>query len=451
MVYRCVGMGGGGLSLEASPPRLTWVSAPVGVPLRARAALAAAQAVNRVSVLTGRGRGTTVGGNVALRIDPGVLGHAVAGRPVTIVTGTNGKTTTTALVAAALGARYRVASSRGSNMPQGAVAVVADPAPELVLEIDELYVARVIAQTSPKVLVLLNIRRDQLDRVNEMRRIATEWEAALSVQRSAGHQVTVVANVDDPLVVWAVGEHADVVWVTGGFRWTEDASLCPRCGRVWRISPGHFSCESCGFARPEPQWVVTGDLVQGPDGYSVELQLGLPGEVNRANAAMALATADVRGVELSGAVAAVEAVGGVQGRYTTVDIGGISTRLMLMKNPAAWAEAVQMLTGEQPSESGVARIPGPSNVVIVVNARTADGKDTSWLWDLDVEWLVGRKVAVAGDRRLDMALRLLVGGIVASSHADPFEAVAALGGADCAIVATYTAFQDLLTRLEVTW
>jgi UDP-N-acetylmuramyl tripeptide synthase len=404
--------------------------------LRARAAVLAARATSGLSQRLGRGHGTVIGGKVALALHPRLLGELATGRAVTIVTGTNGKTTTTRLVAEALRADRVVASTRGANLPTGQVEPAMSTAPELVLEIDELYVPRLAAEMQASTLVLLNISRDQLDRITEIRRIAEVWRALL---QTTGPSLTVVANADDPLVVWAVGDHAPVVWVQGGYWWREDAALCPACGAVRAIADdGDWSC-TCGSRRPAAAWRIDGDELCGPDGFRASLGLALPGRSSAAQAAFAVAVAVARGGDARAALARVRSVADVNGRFGSVEVAGRSVRLLLAKNPASWNEALHL----------VAQRGTP--VVLGVNARGPDGHDTSWLWDVPFEQLTGRQVVATGDRRLDLALRLEIAGVRCTVEPDPLAAVRSLPAGPVDLIGTYTAFHDVLKVLDIAW
>jgi lipid II isoglutaminyl synthase (glutamine-hydrolysing) len=400
----------------------------------------AGRAASRASQLLGRGHGAVIGGRVAMRLDPGVLARLVAGRPVTVVTGTNGKTTTTKLVATALGGDRVVASNRGANLPSGMIepasSVAAD---ELVFEVDELYVPKVVREARASVLVLLNLSRDQLDRITEVRRIAERWRELIA---SVDWPLTVVANVDDPLVVWAVGDHRDVVWVGAGSRWREDSALCPNCARVRDIGEdGSWHC-ACGLARPEPTWTVDDAGIHAPDGRTVPLALPLPGAFNRTNATVAAAVAVARGVDTADAVARLAAVTDVAGRYRTVDVDGRAVRLLMGKNPASWTEVMHLLDAPAASKAAV---------VVCLNARGADGTDTSWIWDVPFEVLTGRAVVASGDRRLDLAVRMQVAGVDHTVVDGALAAVRSLPAGRVDLVATYTAFHDVLEQLDVAW
>lgn len=407
------------------------------LPLRSRLAVLAGKATSAVSRRLLLGRGAVIGGRVTLAVDPLVLTRLTAGRAVTVVSGTNGKTTTTLLLAEALGSTRTVSSTAGANMTAGLVTAAARPTEELVLEVDELFVARTMTTTRPTVLVLLNLSRDQLDRMVEVRRVADRWRAAIA---EVTWNMTIVANADDPLVVWAVHRFPDVVWVAGGTRGRREAIQCPSCGQVAIVNAaGMWSC-ACGSARPSPNWTVDADHLHGP-AFISPFNPSLPGEANRSNAAMAVAAAAARGVDRHAAISAVERVESVAGRYLTVPIAGRPVRMLLAKNPASWTEVLHLIDDDL------------RPIVICVNARGPDGRDTSWLWDVAFEGLAGRLVAACGERRWDLAMRLETAGIRCLVVQDPVDAVRAVApaGSSVELVGTYSAFHDLLRRLHVRW
>ena len=188
---------------------------------------------------TGRGSGSVVGGHVILAIDPLALERLSSGRQVSLVSGTNGKTTTTKLLACALSSRGQgkvVTNLLGANLPTGLVASMAGGPPRVpaVLEVDEAWLARVAARTQPSLLLLLNLSRDQLDRNNEVRQVAQRWRQACE---DSSADATVVANADDPLVAWAAAGARQVTWVGAGLRWKGDATGCPACGGAVVFGP----------------------------------------------------------------------------------------------------------------------------------------------------------------------------------------------------------------------
>src|SRR5262245_37470045 len=187
------------------------------MPLRAKVATTVSRTAAALSRAAGRGDGAVIGGWIGLKIDPELLAHLAAGRHVALVSGTNGKTTTTRLTAAALGVLGEVATnSLGANMPTGHTSALAKAGrtPYAVLEVDEHYLNQVMAATAPAVVALLNLSRDQLDRAKEVAMMAALWREALR-----GRSVHVVANADDPMVVWAARDAPAVTWVASGQRW----------------------------------------------------------------------------------------------------------------------------------------------------------------------------------------------------------------------------------------
>lgn len=267
---------------------------------RRHVAAAATVAVSEVSRRLGLGSGSVIGGRVGLAIDPGLVGGLALGRRCALVSGTNGKTTTTRLLAAALGGPGHVAtSSAGANLPAGVAAALASApaAAAAVLEVDEAYLGSVAAAVSAEVLVLLNLSRDQLDRVSEVRMVAERWRDAISPMRDA----TVVANADDPLVVWATGAGEpkpaggpNVLFVGTGELWHEDSTGCPACsGRITFDELGGWSC-TCGFSRPETDARLTQAGLELNDGRILPISLSLPARCNRSNAAMAAVAASPR-------------------------------------------------------------------------------------------------------------------------------------------------------------
>jgi len=425
----------------------------VELPLRTRAAALAGRVVSEVSRRAGKGAGSVIGGRVTLAVDPSALEQMAAGHKVALVSGTNGKTTTTRLLAAALSTRGPVASNAaGSNLLPGLVGALSYERPGAVvaLEVDEGLLSQAAGAVRPDVVVLLNLSRDQLDRIGEVRLHALSWRKMLESLPAT----TVAANVDDPLVVWAAQAAGHQVWVGTGQRWREDAAACPSCGNriTWdrdatsvplddlaaeASSDGGraagatgWACSSCPLARPKPDlWLDGRDLVLA-DGHRLHINLQLPGWCNLANAAMAAAGVVALGQDPAWAVQAMARVGTVAGRYEQVTVAGVRVRLLLAKNPAGWAEALDLIR------------PAPLPVVIGINARVADGHDPSWLWDVPFEKLRGRPVVATGERGRDLAVRLRYADVSHVFVEDYLEAVRTAGGAEVDLAANYTSFQD---------
>ncbi len=364
-----------------------------GPPVLALAAGASARWASRV---TGRGAGAMIGGLVAMTLDRSVLRQLGAGRRTVIVTGTNGKSTTTRMTAAALGTLGPGGSvatnAEGANMDAGLVAALAADrrAGLAALEVDEMHVPHVSDAVEPSVVVLLNLSRDQLDRVGEINVIERTLRAGLARHPKA----VVVANCDDVLMTSAAYDSPNVVWVAAGGAWSNDSVSCPRSGEVIVRDKGHWYSTGADFKRPSPQWWFDDDTLYGPDGLALPMRLALPGAVNRGNAAQAVAAAAVLGADPAAAVAAVSKVDEVAGRYRTVRIGPHEARILLAKNPAGWQEALSMVDKRA------------AGVVISVNGQIPDGEDLSWLWDVRFEHFEETAVVAAGERGTDLAVRL---------------------------------------------
>ena len=405
------------------------------LPVRTRLAASAGLAVAGLSRRVGAGEGSVIGGRVLLAVDPGALERLAAGRTIALVSGTTGKTTTTRMLAASLETRGPVVTnSTGANLLSGLVTTLARggvgyPA---VLEVDEGLVPSAVAGLHPTVVLLLNLSRDQLDRIGEVRIPAQRWRAALEGAPSTA----VVANADDPLVVWAAGLARQVTWVGTGQRWRLDAFACPQCDEeiAWDTD-GRWACTRCDLARPTPHLSLEGDEVVVADGRRLRLELQLPGWANRANAAMAAAGADVLGIDVADALAAMGHVAHVAGRYQVVSMEGIRVRLLLAKNPAGWAEALDLI------------YPPPMPVIVGINARIQDGRDPSWLWDVPFERLKGRLVVATGERGRDLAVRLRYAGVDHRFVEGYKSAVLAAGFPRVDLAANYSSFQDARREL----
>jgi len=401
------------------------------LPIRARVATTIGGAAGRVSRLTGRGDGSVIGGVVGLRVAPDLLKQLAAGRQIVMVTGTNGKTTTTRLVTAAIGSLGQEVATNafGANMESGLVSALstAPDAPYAVLEVDERHLPALIKVTNPRVVVLLNLSRDQMDRAAEIWLIARRWREAFA----QAPQLRVVANVDDPLIAWAAGSASQVTWVAAGQRWHEDSWCCPDCGSHLQRDELGWRCGECSLSRPSARWVLDGDNVIDAAGVVRDLDLALPGRANRSNAVMALAVASLFGADVDQALPELRKVTSVAGRYTTVQRRGRTLHLLLAKNPAGWLEAFDVLGADKPP------------VLLAVNAQGPDGKDTSWLWDVDYRVLTGRRVLVTGERRIDLAVRLEADEVPFELVDDVEAAVDAVPPGNLDIIANYTAFQHI--------
>jgi len=378
--------------------------------LRLSLAHRASSVASRLSQVTGRGRGETIAGRVILAIDPNALGKLAVGRDIVVVSGTNGKTTTTAFLARILadGTDEKVSTSEfGANMLAG-IATVLSSRPRnryVVLECDELYLPAMCEALNPKVVVLLNLSRDQLHRTGEVRKVANLWHKSF-----LGDDITFIINRDDPFLEYAVSNAGHVLRITFGGRKHPDAATCPNCSALIDWSKSDYLC-SCGLGA-EPAQIRADQRLSGPG----------------RNAVLAIEAARLMGAVVPVNVQA-DLTDSAPDRISTFSMGGRNVDTRLAKNPESWRECLSQTTAPQ--------------VILSVNARGIDGRDTSWLWDVDYSALRGRHVVCTGERRLDVAYRLSVQGIDVTVAHDFLAAVNSLDARPIEAIASYTAFQDL--------
>jgi hypothetical protein len=278
------------------------------------------------------------------------------------------------------------------------------------------------------VIVLTNLSREYTRGVL-LRRIVAAWRSALA---AIDWPCVVVANGDDPLTVAVAAEAPRATWVSGGMPWMRDAAICPRCLVPLRLGARDWWCTACDLRRPAPDWTVTDNaLLRGPDG-TVDLQLAVPGRWNLPNAAFAIAAASHLGVAPDAAAAAILRVVDVGGRYVQRPLAGHEVRLVLVKNPASWHEAVSLA--------------GPGDRVVIA-LEPFGIKDMAPQWDVSMRPLARARVAVAGQRRLDMATLLEVSDVPFELHVTAEDAVEAMPPGPVTIICNYTAFLDLKHRL----
>ena len=398
------------------------------------AKLALSRAIGAASRRSGRGGGTTLPGRVLLRLEPEAIARLGAGldRGTTIVSATNGKTTTAGMIAGILAAdgRHPVHNRAGSNMTWGvATALLEQDGHEGLFEVDEAWLPRVTEQLDPSLIVLGNLFRDQLDRYGEMEALADEW--AKTVAARAG-RTRLVLNADDPLIADLgrdpEGTRRDGVLYFGvedpsqalpELQHAFDAKHCRRCGHPYTYERafvghlGHYSCPNCGAERPAPEVAATEIELRGMDGSrsrvwtpegEIELDLPLPGLYNVYNALAAIAAGLRLGVAPERIASALGDMRAAFGRVETIPVEGKQVSILLIKNPAGANEVLRTLRLE--SEGG------EIDLWIALNDRIADGRDVSWVWDADFELLAGgvRRVVCAGTRAPEMALRLKYAG-----------------------------------------
>jgi hypothetical protein len=247
-------------------------------------------------------------------------------------------------------------------------------------------------------------------------------------------QAFVIANCDDPVVVATAEGLVRVVWVAGGANWLGDAALCPRCGQPLVREGQEWSCATCGLRRPEAHWRFTDGVVHGPE-TTVPLVLRLPGAHNRGNATAAMAAAAVLGIDPASVAGAIAVIPSVAHRYAVVERGPRRLTLLLAKNPAGWRETLPLLTKAD-------------GLLLAVNAREADGRDTSWLWDIPFEELPPLPTVVTGEAAPDLGVRLSYADMAHDTVVNPVAALESLPAGDIAVVANYSAFTRLWHILD---
>ena len=397
-----------------------------------------------------------IGGLVGGAIDPQLMASLGAGkggtkRPTVLVTGTNGKSTTTRMLASAVRSVATVCTNEGGdNMDAGVISALlaGRDAEALVLEVDELHVPSIAEKLDADVLVLLNLSRDQLDRVGEINKI----ERALRACVEARPHMQIIANCDDVSVTSAAWDSPNVQWVSAGFGWAGDSTSCPRTEGAIIHRTGEDGVvdwyaakklpDGREFRRPTPDWRITEEGLIDREGQLHPMNLTLPGNANRGNATQAVAAAVAVGellhrpIPTEQAIAAAEKVDNVAGRYSVVRFGDHEVRLMLAKNPAGWQEALSMV--DRTADS----------LVISVNGQVADGQDLSWLWDVRFENFEGVHVVAAGERGTDLAVRLGYAAVEHNLIKDTVEAIRSCPPGRVEVLANYTAFRDLKRVLD---
>ena len=397
-----------------------------GVRLPLPVEIAAARAAGGLSRVLRRGGGTTVPGKLLWKVDPYAVDRLAArlSAGTVLVSATNGKTTTAAMAAEILRPRFALAhNSSGANLVSGiASTLVAARRAELGLfEVDEGALPEVAQRLQPRVVCLGNLFRDQLDRYGELELIADRWREA--VRRLP--QARLVLNGDDPqLGDIALRRGSTTVFgvddprcARPSLQHAADSKHCVSCGTPYEYRAayvghlGDYRCPACGHGRP-PLDVAARDIeLHGLDGAVFTLaapagerrvRLTVPGLYNVYNALAAASLALALGTSLDATVAGLERFSAAFGRFERIDVGDRRLLMLLIKNPAGANEAVRTLVDGTP----------PRLCVVALNDAIADGRDVSWIWDVDFEPLLDglERVVVSGDRAAELALRFKYAG-----------------------------------------
>ncbi len=412
--------------------------------------------------------GSSLPGKLAARIDPDVLQHLGQNYEVVIVTGTNGKTLTTALTVRVLQQKYDdvLTNPTGSNMMQGIITAFLAHGQQgkrrlAVLEVDEANVAPVSRYLTPKAYVLTNIFRDQMDRYGEF---YTTYEKILTGIRMHP-SATIIANGDAPIFS---SRELPNPWRYYGFALDADQAsdqvtppntdgvLCPVCEHILHYhgitysNLGSFFCPHCGFHRPALAHAVTrvGALTPGASAFAIDnhdYTLGIGGTYNVYNALAAYSVGAEFGITPEQVGQAFAYDEKVFGRQEEIALNGKQVTLILVKNPVGLNEVLAMIR-RQEQHFGLG---------VLLNANYADGTDTSWIWDGDFEELVASGKAttylVGGERYRDIAFRMQVAGVTnliqKPDLGDVITAVSAMPETNVYLLATYTAVLQLRKKL----
>jgi UDP-N-acetylmuramyl tripeptide synthase len=436
--------------------------------MRLRAEIALARAVGGLSRLAGRGGGTTLPGKLLAAVDPDAVARLAARLPLgsAVISATNGKTTTAAMAAEILSPRVKLAHNRsGANLVSGVASTLlsADGAELGLFEVDEGALPAVVEKVLPRAVCLGNLFRDQLDRYGELELIADRWRAAVE---HLDPDAWLIVNGDDPQVGdLDRGRERRVVFglddpgqARPELQHAADSKFCLRCGTPYRYAAayvghlGDYVCPACGHGRPALD--VTGRNVE-PRGFagtafdlvlpeeSRRVELRLPGLYNVYNALAAAALTRALGATPDEIVAGLERFSAAFGRFERITMGDRTLLVLLIKNPAGANEVVRTLL-----DSGA-----PRTVVIALNDAIADGRDVSWIWDVDFEPLLEHldHLVAAGGRAAELGLRFKYGGLAETKIEVVSDLAAALdrgldltpAGGELVLLPTYTAMLAL--------
>ncbi len=416
-----------------APPSPPWLD----LSPRSQVAIAVGKMVGAASRRLGRGAGAALPGLIALGLCPDLLPRLAGqlSQGCLLVTGTNGKTTTARLIASALGQSglVPVSNRTGSHLLRGIASTLLSRAPLGdrrsnsngtigLFEVDEAVLPQAAAQLRPRAIVFLNLFRDQLDRYGEIDYVASRWRQALE---TLPPETRVILNADDPRVAH-LGRDLGSSVVYYGIDAPEaalatpdhaaDSLGCPRCDADLVFSQsflghlGHYACPNCGFGRPAPQ-VTARKIEYTNDGADLQiatpqgelnLHLGLPGVYNVYNALAALSLGLALDLPLPAIKAGLAGTTAAFGRAESVAVGDKTLLLLLAKNPVGLNAVLRTMP------------PGESfPLLLALNDNIADGRDVSWIWDVDFETQLNpnRWHLASGSRAADLALRLQYAGL----------------------------------------
>lgn len=372
--------------------------------VRLRIALIAASLAGTISRKLLKRPGETLPGRILLLLAPDALSQLARGRRIVLVSGTNGKTSTTKALASLISTLGPVATSRsGSNLTRGAAGVLMQREAIAVIEVDELHLPGVVKAVKPELVLLLNLTRDQLHRMHEVKRVADRWHEMVK----ANPETLFIGDIDDPFINYALVDAKQKLTISFGGRAHQDGAVCPACGKYMNWQGVNYNSE-CGLSN------------------------------SGADLTLATGNASYRNAELASIVAKQFGVTEFPTRSSNRDMerritkkfGEVEASFRLTKNPASWVEALAGVEGNR--------------VALILNAREVDGIDTSWIWDISYASLKGKEVLVTGERGIDLAYRLHIQGVEAKLVDSFDEVIAHFQSGEIEVLAAYTAFHGLV-------
>jgi UDP-N-acetylmuramyl tripeptide synthase len=396
--------------------------------VRLRLEIAFARAAGRLSRVAGRGGGTTIPGKILATVDPGALGKLAARLPLgsALVSATNGKTTTAAMVAEILGQKVALAHNRaGANLVSGvASALLEQGGADLGLfEVDEGALPDIAGRIRPQAVCLGNLFRDQLDRYGELEHVAEGWRGAVLDLDAAAWTVV---NADDPLLADIARGRAETLRfgiddpsvARERLPHAADSKYCRTCGAPYAYTAayvghlGDYRCPRCHDSRPQLDVAARGISLSGLKSSSFDLvtpegarrvSIALPGLYNVYNALAAASLSLVLGAGVDEIHAGLGRFRAAFGRFERIEAGDRTVLLLLVKNPAGANEVVRTLV-----DAGA-----PRRLLVALNDEIADGRDVSWIWDVDFEPLIGtlEELIAGGGRAEELALRFKYAGL----------------------------------------
>jgi lipid II isoglutaminyl synthase (glutamine-hydrolysing) len=436
--------------------------------VRLQLEIALARAAGRLSRLAGRGGGTTLPGKILATIDPGALAALAKRLPrgSALISATNGKTTTSAIVAGIIGGRVRLAHNRaGANLVSGVASALltAEDAELGLFEVDEGAFPDVASRVRPQAVCLGNLFRDQLDRYGELEIVADRWRTAVAGLDPAA---TALVNADDPLLADIARGHGNTIRfgiddpavARERLPHAADSKYCRSCGAPYDYRAayvghlGDFRCPNCHDERPPLDIAARSITLSGLESAAFDLvtrdgtrrvSIALPGLYNVYNALAGASLALALGASLDEVEAGLGRFRAAFGRFERFPAGDKSVLLLLVKNPAGANEVVRTLV-----DAGK-----PTRALVALNDEIADGRDVSWIWDVDFEPLVEgmEELIVTGSRAEELALRFQYGGVRPEAIKVLRELGAALtygidgtpAGGELVVLPTYTAMLAL--------